>query len=888
MTFILALGSTAQAGVYLWNGSAGDGLWETPLNWTVTDSLWTWPNEENTTDPNYVNTDVLRIDIIDGGAVTRGDTLRIKGADELTTAVLTLDNASSLSVSGRLSIGADPDGAPRMGELNVLGGSILTILDGANGNDLYAADDPDTMGTINIVDSTVTVFDNIIIDEGEGYINIINSTITADGINIGDSETGVGYLDISGTTTVELGSADLETDEGEGHITIGGSTTLNCDDLFIAEKPNAAESTLLITDNATVTTVDDLYAGDEGTGTITIGGSATVNVGDDAGAGNDANSIGTINIGENATVDFPDELYIANDAGSQGEINISGNATVTIGDDLNIGDDGPGTFNIGENATVDIVDDIYVAHNSAEGVFESYMTISGNATVNCQDLIVANNGGLTGYLHILGNPTIHTTANFYMNDDEGDPAYSEVIMDGGTVIVDGYTTFNDDNPGTAEFIMNGGSFYSADYLNLSDNLDGIAHLTMNGGEMITGDRLRLGKDGGEDIGQVRIFMNGGLLQAEELSDIMITDTKIIYNGGEFRIRQPFQPDPVGDPNTWWGLSEADMQNLIDIGTIEASGVYSIVTDGAYTALVTKVASVPNPANGAEDVALDATLSWRPGFGAVSHDGYIGTSSPPPFLGNTTEVSFDPGGLRPGTTYYWQLNAVEADGTTHAGDIWSFTTMMDTSLVAYYPLDEGGGNIAADASGNGHDGAILGTPTWIDSMSGYGTALYFAGPNPADGYVDCGTWNPSEGTGQLTVALWARYDGPVEGVWQRVIGKRDGWAVDNMMWQIEINRDNQQISFERIELYPVGGGIVLPEGQWAHVAVTFDGTTAVFYVNGEETDRGDFSFGTKTDSALIIGADNPEGWNSFHGALDEVMLYNRALSDLEVLNLVSNE
>ena len=446
MTFILALGSTAQAGVYLWNGSAGDGLWETPLNWTVTDSLWTWPNEENTTDPNYVNTDVLRIDIIDGGAVTRGDTLRIKGADELTTAVLTLDNASSLSVSGRLSIGADPDGAPRMGELNVLGGSILTILDGANGNDLYAADDPDTMGTINIVDSTVTVFDNIIIDEGEGYINIINSTITADGINIGDSETGVGYLDISGTTTVELGSADLETDEGEGHITIGGSTTLNCDDLFIAEKPNAAESTLLITDNATVTTVDDLYAGDEGTGTITIGGSATVNVGDDAGAGNDANSIGTINIGENATVDFPDELYIANDAGSQGEINISGNATVTIGDDLNIGDDGPGTFNIGENATVDIVDDIYVAHNSAEGVFESYMTISGNATVNCQDLIVANNGGLTGYLHILGNPTIHTTANFYMNDDEGDPAYSEVIMDGGTVIVDGYTTFNDDDP----------------------------------------------------------------------------------------------------------------------------------------------------------------------------------------------------------------------------------------------------------------------------------------------------------------------------------------------------------------------------------------------------------------------------------------------------------
>jgi hypothetical protein len=76
------------------------------------------------------------------------------------------------------------------------------------------------------------------------------------------------------------------------------------------------------------------------------------------------------------------------------------------------------------------------------------------------------------------------------------------------------------------------------------------------------------------------------------------------------------------------------------------------------------------------VSLDATLSWWPGFGAVSHDGYIGISSPPPLLDNTTEVTFDPGvigGLQPGTTYYWQLNAVEADGTIHTGEIWSFTT-----------------------------------------------------------------------------------------------------------------------------------------------------------------------------------------------------------------------
>nr|MBC8217828.1 hypothetical protein [Planctomycetota bacterium] len=108
----LVLGGTAQAALYVWNGGAGDGLWETAANWTVTDSTWTWPNEE--TGDFYVNSDVLVIDVNDG-EVTRGDRLNLENGDELTTAVLTLDNASSLTVTGRLSIGKD-----LMGELNVL------------------------------------------------------------------------------------------------------------------------------------------------------------------------------------------------------------------------------------------------------------------------------------------------------------------------------------------------------------------------------------------------------------------------------------------------------------------------------------------------------------------------------------------------------------------------------------------------------------------------------------------------------------------------------------------------------------------------------------------------------------------------------------------------
>jgi len=763
--------------VYLWNGSAGDGNWDTPLNWTVTDSLWTWPNEEH--GDKMVNDDTVRIDILNGDAVTRGSELAIQGAaDGSTTGVLTLDNGSSLTVSGRLAISADPT---MRGQIDILGGSYVAVV--GDGNDLKVVDDPDTWGTLNIVDSTVDVADDLDIDQGEGYVNISgSSTVTCDDVIVANTDTCVGHLDISDTVTIN--ADDLKTDDGEGHITISGSPTLNLDDLFISDVPSGL-----------------------------------------------------------------------------GFLDVSGTTTINIADDFGI-EEGTGTVNIGGDATVNVGDNLYVAHDAGEG----RLNISGNATVNIAgDMIIANAVGTTGYLHITDNPTINITGQFYMNDDGPDegmpmvPSTSQVIMDGGTVTMPGYCTFNDDNNGTAEFILNGGSWYCADYLNLSDNLDGTAHLTMNGGEMITGNRLRLGKDGGEDTGQVRIFMNGGLLQAEEL-DIKITDTQIIYSGGEFRINKA-------------SLSEADMQQLITDGTIVPSGAYRITTDGDYTVLgpvpvveidiriansnddveerlredrngeldmsssdlefpyedfpaddlqrvglrfvnvpipkgtriagayieftvdgdkggtspvnviidgqltpdaepfvdtpfnvsnrpswttevvkwsvpdwteanvkfqtpdisalvqeivdqegwasgnamvftiqddpdnpsigvresesyngaiedhsdvtrapllhitaIIDIATQPSPADGAEDVLIGSTLSWSPGAAAATHDVYFGTSSPPEFVGNQEAASYYPGRLETGTTYYWQIDEVEADGTTkHTGDIWSFTT-----------------------------------------------------------------------------------------------------------------------------------------------------------------------------------------------------------------------
>ena len=72
-----------------------------------------------------------------------------------------------------------------------------------------------------------------------------------------------------------------------------------------------------------------------------------------------------------------------------------------------------------------------------------------------------------------------------------------------------------------------------------------------------------------------------------------------------------------------------------------------------------------------------------------------------------------------------------------------------------------------------------------------------------------------------------------------------------------------------------------------MAVTFDGATIIFYIDGRETGRDRFSFGPKTDSALNIGAAEVGGWGGFHGALDEIRLYNIALNPVEIMNLAAH-
>jgi hypothetical protein len=113
-------------------------------------------------------------------------------------------------------------------------------------------------------------------------------------------------------------------------------------------------------------------------------------------------------------------------------------------------------------------------------------------------------------------------------------------------------------------------------------------------------------------------------------------------------------------------------------------------------LVSEKARRPNPGNGSELEATSASLSWSSGAYAVSHNVYFGENfedvnngTAGTFQRNQTQTQFTvgiagspyPDGLVPGTTYYWRIDEVAADGTIYTGDLWSFTIVP---LIAWKP------------------------------------------------------------------------------------------------------------------------------------------------------------------------------------------------------------
>jgi len=116
------------------------------------------------------------------------------------------------------------------------------------------------------------------------------------------------------------------------------------------------------------------------------------------------------------------------------------------------------------------------------------------------------------------------------------------------------------------------------------------------------------------------------------------------------------------------------------GGSTAGPVWSFTTVAAAPAQPT----VGAPANGASSVAVNSALTWS-ASGATSYDVKVGTTNPPATVASgLTAASYAPAALANSTTYFWQVVAKNAGGST-AGPVWSFTTVASAPKTTESPI-----------------------------------------------------------------------------------------------------------------------------------------------------------------------------------------------------------
>jgi hypothetical protein len=229
------------------------------------------------------------------------------------------------------------------------------------------------------------------------------------------------------------------------------------------------------------------------------------------------------------------------------------------------------------------------------------------------------------------------------------------------------------------------------------------------------------------------------------------------------------------------------------------------------------------------------------------------------------------------------------------DVILTTKPAATGLVAYYPLNEATGTTTADASGNNHNGTLSPNAAW--AVPGLFGAAAVNINGSAGCKVDIGTWDPTAGTGKLTLSLWVKWAGPHSGSdHQGLVGKRDTWAATGAMrffFEISTSGGNNQLALRQYsgaatDVYSPSGTMTPFIGAWAHVAASFDGTTGRIYLNGKQIASGPFVLADKPDASMAIGNVHGTGYDgsteTYNGDIDEVRIYNRELPAGEIAYL----
>ena len=211
---------------------------------------------------------------------------------------------------------------------------------------------------------------------------------------------------------------------------------------------------------------------------------------------------------------------------------------------------------------------------------------------------------------------------------------------------------------------------------------------------------------------------------------------------------------------------------------------------------------------------------------------------------------------------------------------------EPGLVGYWRFEKGSGSVAFDFSGQNNHGLLKpsypsNSPSWVTGKNKYaGNAMSFDG---VDDYVDCGAGSSLDITDVVTFEAWVNVKSSSGG--RYISGKStDEWVI-----YFEDGSTAPRVYMEDVSPVVLIADTSLNLNQWYHVAFTYDkdggSNNRKIYINGvlDKQDTATGALGTST-LPFLIGAYSTTPVNLFNGSIDEVRIYNRALSATEIQKL----
>jgi hypothetical protein len=195
------------------------------------------------------------------------------------------------------------------------------------------------------------------------------------------------------------------------------------------------------------------------------------------------------------------------------------------------------------------------------------------------------------------------------------------------------------------------------------------------------------------------------------------------------------------------------------------------------------------------------------------------------------------------------------------------------LVANYPFN---GN-ANDVSGNGNNGLVFGATLTSDRFGNPDSAYHFGGSGD---YVFIATSPSLNITGDLTIAAWVYLSSskvdPNAVIFSNMLETSPHNGYSFRLW------DGNKLRFFSGD-QSLFATTPLDAELWTHVAVVLSGTTATTYIDGTLDSSGTVAVPASSSVNPTIGASRERayGWN---GGIDDILVYNRALSPVEISEL----